>query len=815
MADFLKLQLDYVYFFYGLSFLAMAEICFLLDKSERNLLPWNLLGLFGLFHGANEWLDMLALSLGDSFLFSVVRAVVMAGSFLFLIEFGRAGTKNIFGRGPGRWIYLPLIAFAMTGIPSGVPSFNATARYSLGLVGGVVSSAALATKFWKIREQPVSKWLIQAAVGMGVYGVATGIVVPKLPFIPASIINYDTFTATLGFPVQLLRGLMAFWVAASVMGFYRAKHKKPAAGSGEPVSRLSPRPFLTLVFIVALGWVVTEQVGNMAIKEEDEELQEWTQLVASVIQPAQAALLTGSAKDMVTENHKEITGQLVSIHKGLPYCRKVSLVRAAGDSTIYLAGSGAYGSSGYQVPGESYNDALSRNVYSNEADKPSVYGPYRDVDGYSIKSWMNIRDENGSAVARIEMVMDAREWFVRRGAYRLVSIITTLAICTLSVAFFIAGHRKEEANEQRVSLNLAMQRLEDEKKLRDITSALGEGVMVQDLNGMLTFMNPEAERLLGYKEAELIGTNLCKAVKCRDDNEKLILDTRCLINEPLGSGKACRVEDMYFTRKDGSRFPVSYVSSAIINKGEIVGAVTAFQDISERKNLERQRADFYAMVTHDIKTPLTVIRGYIDLILTDKGSQLDSETLGMAEGIKRSCGNLSEIVDKILTISRLEGGNIALNEEFEDIGKLVKELSQNYAAMAADKGISFKEDIKEGLPLIAVDKIYLQRAVNNLVQNAVNYTRKGGTVSVRVEPASGGDESLVISVEDTGPGIYPEERKKIFDKYYRSPSTADIKGSGLGLAIVKAVAEAHGGRVEVQSKIGKGSTFQIFLPINR
>jgi len=271
-----------------------------------------------------------------------------------------------------------------------------------------------------------------------------------------------------------------------------------------------------------------------------------------------------------------------------------------------------------------------------------------------------------------------------------------------------------------------------------------------------------------------------------------------------------RTDDGVFMRPDGSTVSVSCVTSPILESGRVSGCVAAFSDNSWRKELERQKEEFFAMITHDLKSPLTVIMGYADLIREDGLPAEDARE--MAGSIKESSVKLVRMINDILTVARCDFGGLKLEEGLEDLGLLLREIETAYRGAARSLGQELVFEAPEGLVAVA-DRNYIRRSVENLVQNAINYNRPGGRVTVRAYTAES-DEGRAIAIEcrDDGCGIPPEYSKKIFDKYYRVPGNS-AKGSGLGLYIVKAVAEAHGGRVELESEPGKGSIFRILLPV--
>jgi signal transduction histidine kinase len=162
----------------------------------------------------------------------------------------------------------------------------------------------------------------------------------------------------------------------------------------------------------------------------------------------------------------------------------------------------------------------------------------------------------------------------------------------------------------------------------------------------------------------------------------------------------------------------------------------------------------------------------------------------------------------------MESGKLSLDARPENVPLILDENRKEYEAFAIQKGLAFRVEIPDGLPQAVIDAKLVQRAVSNLIQNAMKFTARGGSVTLKAGLAGGEDGGHVaISVSDTGCGIPAEDLKRVFEKYYRSSGSKGVKGSGLGLAIVKAVAEAHGGRVEVESEPGRGSTFVLLLPV--
>ena len=234
-------------------------------------------------------------------------------------------------------------------------------------------------------------------------------------------------------------------------------------------------------------------------------------------------------------------------------------------------------------------------------------------------------------------------------------------------------------------------------------------------------------------------------------------------------------------------------------------------DITARKELEQEREDFAAMVTHDLKSPLTAIAGFTGLFLNENFEVKAGEAQEMHRIIKHNCERMTGMIEDYITVYKAKSGKLQIRAMSQPVADILKELEKDFSGQAEKKGLKLQLEFKSS-PSAEVDKKQLTRAVSNLIQNAINYTQTGGTVKVLLDSS---EKDFTISVSDTGPGIQPEEREKIFQKHYRSHGVARVKGAGLGLAIVKTIAEAHKGSVTLESEPGKGSTFSLILPLRQ
>ena len=266
MSTFFQAQMDYILFFYGLAFIGLGVVAYILSKEVNQRLPWMWLGLFGFAHGANEWLDLVALSWPDVVWFGALRWAIMTASFLCLVEFGRLSLTQRRGRGPGRGLLVVLALGAGLGALSGWSGLNATTRYFLGLVGGLGAGWALFAEA-RQADSKCRPWLVASGVGFILYGLATGLIVPQASFFPASVINYAAFTSLAGLPIQLVRGLLALWIAFMTAGYFQAAWPADYERCHKHRARYLYIVATALAVILVGGWFLTQSLGDLACQQ--------------------------------------------------------------------------------------------------------------------------------------------------------------------------------------------------------------------------------------------------------------------------------------------------------------------------------------------------------------------------------------------------------------------------------------------------------------------------------------------------------------------------------------------------------------------
>jgi len=237
------------------------------------------------------------------------------------------------------------------------------------------------------------------------------------------------------------------------------------------------------------------------------------------------------------------------------------------------------------------------------------------------------------------------------------------------------------------------------------------------------------------------------------------------------------------------------------------------QALEQAQEADRAKAQFVGDISHELRTPLTNIGLYLDLIeLGDEGRHMEYMTT-----LRRETERLGSLIEQLLAISHLDTGQVELKPQPTDINSLVQVLVLDRALMVGEKGLDLSVMTGKDIPLAYVDPQHIIQAMNSLLTNAMNYTPSGGKIRIETQQRTWkGGPWVTVAVGDTGPGIPEDEKKRIFDRFYRGlvGRTSGIPGTGLGLSICKEIIERHGGRIEVVSRSGEGTRFTLWLPVS-
>ena len=323
-----------------------------------------------------------------------------------------------------------------------------------------------------------------------------------------------------------------------------------------------------------------------------------------------------------------------------------------------------------------------------------------------------------------------------------------------------------------------------------------------DVKRRIIEFNRAAEQTFGYSREEVLGQPV--DLLYADPSEGLQVNSKTF-QDGVFNGEVRN------KRKNGEVF-YSYVSASVMRdaNGELVGFMGTSRDITNRKALERQRAEFLTMLTHDIRKPLGAILACAEMVLEDVKKRGLAQEQDLLERLRRNALTINSLVTNYLDFSKIEAGHLTLAKRPLKISDILSQVGEQYETEAKRKRITLEFQHQQEALVVDGDPLALERVFANLIHNALKFTPELGRVTVSCRREQG---AVVVAVADNGSGIAPKEIPFLFDKYSRASAANHREGTGLGLFIVKALVEAHGGRVEVKSTLGSGSCFLVFLPI--
>jgi PAS domain S-box-containing protein len=342
-----------------------------------------------------------------------------------------------------------------------------------------------------------------------------------------------------------------------------------------------------------------------------------------------------------------------------------------------------------------------------------------------------------------------------------------------------------------------------EERYRDLFENANDGIYILDRAGRIVSFNRKAEELTGYTVEEVRGQSYTLFLPPGPERKKA---RRAFLKNMRGQPDKT---ELTIIRKDGREVILELSTRPIWQGGQIVGIQGIGRDITERKELERLKSDFISTVSHELRTPLTSIKGYVDLVLAGDVGPLTPEQKEFLTIVSQNTTRLTELINDLLEIERLESGKIEFEFAELDLAEVLENVARSLHVNAEQKGLEFLTEIPSGLK-VRGDRERLAQVFLNLLSNAIKYT-PAGAVELRAHQE---DDAVVVEVRDTGIGLSESDLQKLFQKFFRSdnPYVRKVGGTGLGLSIAKAIVERHGGTITVTSQLGQGSTFTVRLP---
>ena len=348
--------------------------------------------------------------------------------------------------------------------------------------------------------------------------------------------------------------------------------------------------------------------------------------------------------------------------------------------------------------------------------------------------------------------------------------------------------------------------------IENLVENAGDAIISTDMEDRILNWNRGAEVIFNYGKEEAVGKSL--AILLPPGRFEELEDIRSKVQ----LAAVIRNLEVQRKRKDGVIIDVALAVSPIHDgTGNVIGFLHLAKDITEKmryehrlRDLDKMKSDFVSNVSHELRTPLTAIKGSADNMLDGITGSLNEKQVRYLTRIKFNADRLTRLINDLLDLSRIEAGKIELKPTYLSLVTLAQEVAESIRPAALEKLISL-EVASPGANVTAwADRDKVIQILMNLVGNAIKFTPPHGKVSVAIK--RNGDQWMQISVADTGPGISREEANKIFDRFYQIAQAGKTKGTGLGLAISKALVDMHGGKIWVESKVGRGSTFSFTLP---
>jgi PAS domain S-box-containing protein len=337
-----------------------------------------------------------------------------------------------------------------------------------------------------------------------------------------------------------------------------------------------------------------------------------------------------------------------------------------------------------------------------------------------------------------------------------------------------------------------------QEQLAAILASAMDAIIMVDGEGKTQVFNPSAESLFGIKATEAIGKPF-----------DTIIQDETLLN--LMNPDAESADNAEYEAGDGRTYS-PHVSTVTNENGSLNGYLLVLRDVTRFKHLVENMSQFLYTVSHDLRSPLTAAKGFVDML--PMVGELNEKQSTMQTKILTGIVDMTNLVEKVLDAGRLdpEMGNYELRRETCDPTEIVRKVHTTMNGAAEKKDISLNLKVDEGVPAVKLDEMMLERALTNLVENAIKYSPEGTTVTIT---AGVNKDNLFFSVSDNGYGIPEEDQKRLFERgqRIRRREHRTVRGSGLGLFIVKNVAQQHGGNATLESKVGEGSTFTIQIPL--
>ena len=376
--------------------------------------------------------------------------------------------------------------------------------------------------------------------------------------------------------------------------------------------------------------------------------------------------------------------------------------------------------------------------------------------------------------------------------------------------------RRQKTDDNTSNLENRLSAVENKSDV--VINAIDDGVLAISKDGNIELINPSAQQIIGWDQGDALGLNWKSVLKLVTSDGKDVEDLENPIAQSLSKNQPTHNDKLFLLTSSEKRILVSIVSSPVGTDGE--GIIVVFRDITKEKAEEREQAEFISTASHEMRTPVASIEGYLGLALNPATAHIDEKARDFITKAHESAQHLGRLFQDLLDISKVEDGRMKNNPKIINVNEFLKDIFDGLATKANEKQLNYifmpdiidegKEKSLQPIFYANIDPDHFREVVSNLIENAIKYTPSGEVV-VNV---TGDDKQISVSVKDSGIGIPAEDIPHLFQKFYRvdNSDTREIGGTGLGLYLSRRLAEAMSGNLRVESKYKEGSTFYLEIP---
>ena len=376
--------------------------------------------------------------------------------------------------------------------------------------------------------------------------------------------------------------------------------------------------------------------------------------------------------------------------------------------------------------------------------------------------------------------------------------------------------RRQKTDDNTSNLENRLSAVESKSDV--VINAIDDGVLAISKDGNIELINPSAQQIIGWDQGDALGLNWKSVLKLVTSDGKDVEDLDNPIAQSLSKNQPTHNDKLFLLTSSEKRILVSIVSSPVGTDGE--GIIVVFRDITKEKAEEREQAEFISTASHEMRTPVASIEGYLGLALNPATAHIDEKARDFITKAHESAQHLGRLFQDLLDISKVEDGRMKNNPKIINVNEFLKDIFDGLATKANEKQLNYifmpdiidegKEKSLQPIFYANIDPDHFREVVSNLIENAIKYTPSGEVV-VNV---TGDDKQISVSVKDSGIGIPAEDIPHLFQKFYRvdNSDTREIGGTGLGLYLSRRLAEAMSGNLRVESKYKEGSTFYLEIP---